>query len=60
MSFEDMGKSIDPMLNGNAGSGIFRQLPALIGVDESPVGYSLRGCSPAAPASTSPTEIRMR
>jgi hypothetical protein len=55
-----MGKSIDPMLNGNAGSGIFRQLPAVIGVDESPVGYSLRGCSPAAPASTSPTEIRMR
>src|ERR1022692_4685601 len=24
-------------------------LPALIGVDESPVGYSLAGCSPAVP-----------
>lgn len=38
-----MEKSIDPMLNGNAGSGIFRQLPAVIGIDESPVGYSLIG-----------------
>jgi hypothetical protein len=30
-------------------------LPALIGVDESPVGYSLAGCSPAVPVSASPT-----
>jgi hypothetical protein len=48
------------MLNGNAGSGFFRRLAAVIGVEESPGGYSLMGCSSAAPASTSPTEIRMR
>jgi hypothetical protein len=60
MSFEDMGKSIDPMLNGKAGSGIRRTLPALIGVDEFPAGYSLAGCAPAEPASASPTGIRMR
>src|SRR2546427_13260003 len=30
-------------------------LPALIGCDEFPVGYSLAGCSPAEPASASPT-----
>ena len=35
-------------------------LPALIGVDESPAGYSLAGCSPAVPASASPTGFRMR
>jgi hypothetical protein len=35
-------------------------LPALIGVDESPAGYSLAGCSPAWPASASPAWIRMR
>jgi hypothetical protein len=35
-------------------------LPALIGVDESPAGYSLAGCSPAVPASASPTGYRMR
>jgi hypothetical protein len=29
--------------------------PAPIGLDEFPVGYSLAGCSPAAPASASPT-----
>jgi hypothetical protein len=29
--------------------------PALIGLDEFPVGYSLAGCSPADPASASPT-----
>jgi hypothetical protein len=29
--------------------------PALIGCDEFPVGYSLAGCPPAAPASASPT-----
>jgi hypothetical protein len=55
-----MGKSIDPMLVGNAGSDVRRQLPALIGVDESPAGYSLAGCSPAAPASASPAKTRMR
>jgi len=35
-------------------------LPALIGVDESPAGYSSAGCSPAEPASASPTGFRMR
>ena len=55
-----MGKSIDPMLKDKAGSGIRRQLPALIGVDESPAGYSLAGCSPAEPASASPAGFRMR
>jgi hypothetical protein len=55
-----MGKSIDPMLAGNAGSGNHRTLPALIGIDESPAGYSLPGCAPAEPASASPTGIRMR
>jgi hypothetical protein len=55
-----MGKSIDPMLKGKAGSGVCRQLPALIGIDESPAGYSLAGCAPAEPASASPTGIRMR
>jgi len=30
-------------------------LPVLIGCDEFPVGYSLAGCPPAEPASTSPT-----
>ena len=35
-------------------------LPALIGVDESPAGYSLAGCSPAEPASASPADFRMR
>jgi hypothetical protein len=29
-------------------------LPALIGCDEFPAGYSLVGCSPAEPASASP------
>jgi len=37
-----------------------RPLPAFIGVDESPTGYSLAGCSPAVPASASPTGFRMR
>jgi len=30
-------------------------LPALIGFDEFPVGYSLAGCPPAEPASALPT-----
>jgi len=32
-------------------------LPVPIGFDEFPVGYSLAGCSPAEPASASPTGI---
>ncbi len=34
--------------------------PLSIVSDESPVGYSLAGCSPAEPASASPTEIQSR
>src|SRR5262250_3018596 len=40
---------------GHAGSGSYGLPPALIGLDEFPVGYSLAGCSPADPASASPT-----
>jgi hypothetical protein len=39
-----------------AGSGrLASSLPALIGFDEFPVGYSLAGCPPAEPVSASPT-----
>jgi hypothetical protein len=48
MSFEGKGKSIYPMLHAKAGSGIGCPRPALIGVDESPAGYSLAGWSPPA------------
>ena len=55
MSFRGMGKSLDPMgtrsRTGNdpkAAAGPHR-------LDEFPVGYSLAGCSPAEPASASPT-----
>ena len=37
-----------------AGSRLVSSPPAPIGVDESPAGYSLAGCSPAEPASASP------
>jgi len=57
--FQGIGKSIDPMSDGKAGSGFGRPLPALIGVDESPSGYSLEGCAPAESASASPADIRM-
>src|SRR5215831_12047789 len=40
---------------GHAGSGSYGLPPALIGLDEFPVGYSLAGCSPADPASALPT-----
>jgi hypothetical protein len=40
---------------GHAESRSCGLLPALIGLDEFPVGYSLAGCSPADPASASPT-----
>ena len=33
--------------------------PGLIGIDESPVGYSSAGWSPPEPASASPAAIRM-
>ena len=40
---------------GKAGERQLSPLPALIGFDEFPVGYSLAGCPPAEPASASPT-----
>jgi hypothetical protein len=41
--------------SSHAGSRSCGLPPALIGLDEFPVGYSLAGCSPAAPASALPT-----
>ena len=40
---------------GKAGERQLSPLPALIGFDEFPVGYSLAGCPPAKPATASPT-----
>src|ERR1700730_15653961 len=40
---------------GKAGEQQLSPLPALIGFDEFPVGYSLAGCPPAEPTSASPT-----
>ena len=40
---------------GKAGERQRSPLPALIGFDEFPIGYSLAGCPPAEPASASPT-----
>src|SRR5271154_6637339 len=53
-----MRKSIDPMWSGEKLGVVNRGQPppALIGLDEFPVGYSWAGCSPAEPASASPTE----
>jgi len=52
-----MRKSIDPMCSRRkAGSGQpWSPPPALISLDEFPVGYSWAGCSAAEPASASPT-----
>ncbi len=44
--------------SSNAGSRSCGLPPALIGLDEFPVGYSLAGCSPAAPASALPTGVQ--
>jgi hypothetical protein len=44
-----MGKSIHPMYGLETGSRLGGPLPALIGTDESPAGYSLAGCAPAEP-----------
>jgi transposase InsO family protein len=55
MSFFRHGEIYPPDVRIKAGSGLAAPLPALIGTDESPVGYSLAGCSPAEPASASPT-----
>jgi hypothetical protein len=49
MSFQGMGKSIHPMYGLETGSRLGGPLPALIGTDESPAGYSLAGCAPAEP-----------
>jgi putative transposase len=54
MSFFRHGEIYPPDVGRKAGSGLRAPLPALIGTDESPTGYSLAGCSPAEPASASP------
>jgi len=55
MSFFRHGEIYPPDGQRKTGSRPHGSLPALIGTDESPVGYSLAGCSPAEPASASPT-----
>jgi len=59
LSFFRHGEAIHPMLAAHAGSRRQRPLPALIGTDESPAGYSLAGCAPAEPASASPASHRI-
>jgi transposase InsO family protein len=54
MSFFRHGEIYPPDGQTQTGSEPTSPLPALIGTDESPAGYSLAGCSPAEPASTSP------
>jgi transposase InsO family protein len=54
MSFFRHGEIYPPDVRRKTGSGLAASLPALIGTDESPTGYSLVGCSPAEPASASP------
>jgi transposase InsO family protein len=54
MSFFRHGEIYPPDVRSDTGSGS-SPLPALIGADESPVGYSLAGWSPPEPASASPT-----
>ena len=54
MSFFRHGEIYPPDMRRKTGSGVGAPLPALIGTDESPTGYSLTGCSPAEPASASP------
>jgi hypothetical protein len=54
MSFFRHGEIYPPDVRRKTGSGLAASLPALIGTDESPTGYSLAGCSPAEPASASP------
>src|SRR5260370_28828311 len=41
------------------GGTISSSVPPPFAVDESPVGYSLAGCSPTEPASASPTSFSM-
>jgi hypothetical protein len=54
MSFFRHGEIYPPDVQKETGSGVRAPLPALIGTDESPTGYSLAGCSPAEPDSASP------
>jgi transposase InsO family protein len=54
MSFFRHGEIYPPDVRRKTGSGLSTPLPALIGTDESPTGYSLAGCSPAEPDSASP------
>jgi putative transposase len=54
MSFFRHGEIYPPDGQTQTGSKPASSLPALIGTDESPAGYSLAGCSPAEPASASP------
>jgi hypothetical protein len=51
MSFKGIGKSIHPM-----GATTRWPTPPPHRLDEFPAGYSSAGCSPAGPASASPTE----
>ena len=55
-SFSRHGEIYPPDVPRKTGSGLDGSLPALIGTDESPVGYSLTGWSPPEPVSASPTE----
>jgi transposase InsO family protein len=59
LSFSRHREPIHPILAAHAGSGRKGPLPALIGTDESPAGYSLAGCAPAEPASASPASDRI-
>ena len=54
MSFFRHGEIYPPDARRKTGSSLGAPLPALIGTDESPTGYSLAGCSPAEPDSASP------
>lgn len=59
MSFFRHGETIPPMIYVKAGRRPKRLLPAPIGTDEPPAGYSLAGCAPAEPAAASPAQQRI-
>jgi transposase InsO family protein len=54
MSFPRHGEIYPPDVGSKNREQGGSPLPALIGTDESPAGYSLPGCSPAEPGSASP------
>ena len=56
VSFSRHGEIFPPDVQRKTGSRVDPPLPALIGTDESPAGYSLTGWSPPEPVSASPTE----